>query len=143
MSRQSIVVSLPIGDRRTSLDFYERVLGLQAFGEPADDGVPEPLQFSLSETVSLMLVPTGGFGWGIGGREVAPAGQHECAFSVSVAAAAEVDAIVERARQAGAEIVTDPGEQPWGYTASFTDPDGHLWSPVVAELSDPKGSLPS
>lgn len=141
MSR--VVISLPIADRRTSRDFYERVLALEAFGEPADDGVPEPLQFALSEDVTLMLIPTGGFGWGLGGRDVAERGHHECAFSVGAVDASEVDGLVSRARDAGAEIVTEPGEQPWGYTGTFADPDGHLWSPFVLEGSDPPDSLPS
>lgn len=33
----------------------------------------------------------------------------------------------ERARRAGATIVTEPGQRPWGYAGAFTDPDGHLW----------------
>lgn len=35
--------------------------------------------------------------------------------------------MVERAQRAGAEVVTAPGPQPWGYTGTFADPDGHLW----------------
>lgn len=41
---------------------------------------------------------------------------------------AEVDAVIEEARAAGAEIVREPAEAFWGgYTAAFTDPDGHPW----------------
>ncbi|WP_198145487.1 VOC family protein [Frankia sp. EAN1pec] len=39
----------------------------------------------------------------------------------------EVDAMIERARRAGATAVTGPGRQPWGYVGTFADPDGHLW----------------
>jgi hypothetical protein len=35
--------------------------------------------------------------------------------------------MVDRARAAGAEIIMEPSEQPWGFTALFADPDGHLW----------------
>jgi hypothetical protein len=55
------IVSLPIADRQTSFVFYGEGLGLDAIGDPADDGVPEPLQFALNEGVHLMLIPTGGF----------------------------------------------------------------------------------
>jgi hypothetical protein len=55
----SIVVSLPIADRRTSLAFCGEGLGFEPVGDPADDGVPEPLQFALTESLNLMLVPTG------------------------------------------------------------------------------------
>jgi len=40
----------------------------------------------------------------------------------------EVDAVVEEARAAGAEIVREPAETFWGgYSAAFTDPEGHTW----------------
>lgn len=67
-------VSLPIADRQRSYAFYQETLSLKPFGEPAEDGVPEPLQFRLDERTSLMLVPTGGFGWVLGSRDVAPPG---------------------------------------------------------------------
>ena len=28
---------------------------------------------------------------------------------------------------ARADVVTEPGRQPWGYAGVFADPDGHLW----------------
>jgi uncharacterized protein len=40
----------------------------------------------------------------------------------------EVDAVVEEARAAGANIVREPAETFWGgYSAAFTDPEGHPW----------------
>lgn len=134
MSLSSVVVSLSIADRRTSFAFYRDALGLVAIGEPAEDGVPEPLQFALGDGVRLMLVPTGGFGWVIGGREVAPRGQSECVLSMGADSDLQVDEMVERAEQAGAEIVTAPGQQPWGYAAAFADPDGHVWMVTSAPL---------
>lgn len=41
---------------------------------------------------------------------------------------AEVDAVIEEARAAGATITREPGETFWGgYSAMFCDPDGHPW----------------
>ncbi len=54
-----VTVSLPIGDRRTSLGFYRAFLGQDAPGDAAEDGVPEPLEFHVSDGFHLMLVPTG------------------------------------------------------------------------------------
>jgi predicted lactoylglutathione lyase len=122
-----IAISLATADRPTSFAFYRDGLGFEAFGEPADDGVPEPLQFTLHDGVRLMLIPTGGFGWVIGDREAAPRGQSECLLSMGVASDAEVDELVERARRAGAEVTVEPTAQPWGYSGTFADPDGHLW----------------
>jgi uncharacterized protein len=127
MPLSRVVVSLPIADRRTSFAFYAGGLDFEAIGEVADDGVPEPLQFALNDGVRLMLIPTGGFGWVIGDREVAGRGQSECMFSLRAETEADVDELVERAHQAGGEVVTQPGQQPWGYAGAFADPDGHVW----------------
>ncbi len=129
-----VMISLPIADRQASYRFYGAGLGLRAVGELADDGVPEPLQFEINDGARLMLVPTGGFGWVIGDHEVAPPGRSECVVGVGAETAAAVDEMIERARQAGAKIVTQPAQQPWGYTGTFADPDDHLWM-VTAEES--------
>ncbi|HEV7763213.1 MAG TPA: VOC family protein [Acidimicrobiales bacterium] len=129
-----LLISLPIADRVRSRDFYRAALGFEPIGEPADDGVPEPLLLAPTAGVRLMLIPSGGFGWVIGDHTVAPPGTSECLLGLGAATDAEVDAIVDRARGAGATVVTEPGPQPWGYAAAFTDPDGHLWSVTSARL---------
>jgi catechol 2,3-dioxygenase-like lactoylglutathione lyase family enzyme len=46
----------------------------------------------------------------------------------NVRSAQEVDAVMEEARAAGANIVREAGETFWGgYSGAFTDPDGHPW----------------
>jgi catechol 2,3-dioxygenase-like lactoylglutathione lyase family enzyme len=46
----------------------------------------------------------------------------------NVGSPAEVDAIAEEARRAGARIAREPGETFWGgYSGVFVDPDGHPW----------------
>jgi uncharacterized protein len=127
MPLSRIIVSLPTADRRTSFAFYGEGLGFDAIGEIADDGVPEPLQFALNDGLHLMLIPTDGFGWVIGDRGVAGRDRSECMFSLRMGSEAAVDGLVERAHQAGGEIVTQPGRQPWGYAGAFADPDGHVW----------------
>lgn len=127
MSLPFATVSLPTADRRTSYAFYGEGLGLDAIGEPAADGVPEPLQFALTDTIRLMLIPTVGFGWVIGDHEVAERGHSECILTLRAERPAGVDALIERAHQAGGEIVTQPEQKPWGYAGSFADPDGHVW----------------
>ncbi|WP_328994610.1 VOC family protein [Kribbella sp. NBC_01245] len=120
---------LPIADRPRSYAFYQAALGLKPVGdEIAEDGIPEPLQFALADDVNLMLIPTGGFGWVTPGRETAAKDVSECLCSINVASAAEVDAAFERALDHGAESVSPPTQQPWGYSATFADLDGHLWS---------------
>lgn len=122
-----MTIALPTADRRTSFAFYAEGLGFQPLGDLADDGVPEPLQFVLNEGLRVMFVPTGGFGWVTGNRPTASPDQSECLLSLTLASDHEVRAMVDRARSAGGEIVMEPAEQPWGYTGTFADPDGHLW----------------
>jgi predicted lactoylglutathione lyase len=130
MSRP-FVIALPIEDRARSHAFYTEGLGLEAVGELADDGLPEPLQLRLGPDALLMLIPRGGFGWVTAPGPTAEPGTSECQLSWRVATEAEVDAAVERARAAGAEILVEPEARQWGYCALFTDPDAHLWMVIV------------
>jgi predicted lactoylglutathione lyase len=107
--------------------FYA-ALGFETVGEElADDGLPEPLQFEINAGLRVMLIPTVGFGWVIGGRKRSPRGAHECQILVAVADDAAVDELMRRAKDAGGKIVFEAGDQQWGYTGAFTDPDGHMW----------------
>jgi predicted enzyme related to lactoylglutathione lyase len=117
-------IALPTADRRTTFRFCEEGLGLQAFGEPAPDGVPEPLQFRLGDSTTLMFVPTDGFGGVVGVPEVAPPGVNECVLTMVTD---DVDGFVAKAEAAGATVVRPAAQKPWGYLALVADPDGHLW----------------
>jgi uncharacterized glyoxalase superfamily protein PhnB len=46
---------------------------------------------------------------------------------IGLATDAAVDEVMRRARDAGAEIVIEAGNQQWGYAGAFADPDGHMW----------------
>ncbi|TCP56749.1 hypothetical protein EV191_101695 [Tamaricihabitans halophyticus] len=130
-----VTVAMPIADRRVSYAFYGAGLGFSLPGELEEDGVPEPLQVRLGEQLHVALIPTGGFGWVVGGRTVAAPGQHECIITLSLATQAGVDELIAKARAAGADIVTEPEQQAWGYAAAFADPDGHIWQIMVDEAS--------
>ena len=129
--RAPVVVSLPIADRRRSNDFYRALLGREPFGAPADDGVPEPLQFALNDGVTLMLVPSDGFAWVIGVPDVAEPGVNECVVSLTVADEEAVAAYVDRARAAGGTVVREPVDKGWGFHGLVADLDGHLWMITV------------
>lgn len=129
-----LLISLPIADRPRSYAFYQEALGLTAVGEPAEDGVPEPLLFALNDQAHLMLIPSGGFGWVVGDGAVAEPGISECLLGITATTDDEVGDIVERARRAGAGSVAEPSLQPWGYTGGFSDPDGHRWTVTSAPL---------
>lgn len=126
-----VTISLPTGDRQRSYEFYQSALSLEPVGELAEDGVPEPLQFRLDEHTMLMLVPTGGFGWVIGDREIAPRGSSEVLLSLTAASPEEVSRIVERMHAGGGQILAAPMQQDWGFTGVATDPDGHAWQIIA------------
>lgn len=48
-------------------------------------------------------------------------------FHHIVAESAQVDAMMERARAAGATVVKAAANVQWGYFGYFADPDGYLW----------------
>jgi uncharacterized glyoxalase superfamily protein PhnB len=49
-------------------------------------------------------------------------------LALNFGSTAEVDAVIEEARAAGARIGREPAETPWGgYSGVFVDPDGHPW----------------
>ena len=127
MPQTPLIVALPTADRRRSFAFYRDALGFDALGEPAEDGVPEPLQFVVNDGVRIMLVPTVGFGWITGGRDVAPHDSTECVLNLTTDSDADVDATVRSAHAAGGAVVSEPEHRPWGYTGAFADPDGHVW----------------
>ena len=60
-----------------------------------------------------------------------PRSATEFMLGHNVASKVEVDAVMARAKLAGAAI-TDPAHDAFwgGYTGSFQDPDGHLWEVV-------------
>jgi uncharacterized protein len=75
------------------------------------------LQFEISVGLRVMLIPAGGFGWVIGDRERSPRGAHECLVVIGLATDAEVDELMRRAQNVGAEIVIEAGNQKWGTPA--------------------------
>jgi predicted lactoylglutathione lyase len=141
-------VCLPIKDRSASHAFYT-ALGFVAVGEAGDDGLPEPLQFEISVGLRVMLIPAVGFGWVIGRRRRSARSTHECLVVIGRATDAEVDELMRRAEDAGAEIVLESGNQTWGpvtvdddlteaqspdaYAGAFADPDGHMWQVTRAD----------
>src|SRR5438552_17937484 len=62
----------------------------------------------------------------------------------NVRSPAEVDAVIEQARSAGARIPREPGATFWGgYSGMFVDPDGHPWEVAhnPAWTLEPDGSV--
>lgn len=58
-------------------------------------------------------------------------GPMDVTIGHNVTSRADVDAVMEQARRAGATIVREAHDTFWGgYSGYFQDPDGHLWEVV-------------
>jgi predicted lactoylglutathione lyase len=114
------VITLGVGDLARARAFYE-ALGWRSGAQPADDVVffqVGGMVVSLWDRERLAedsCVRDGG-GWG------------GVTLALNLGSRAEVDAVTEEARAAGARIGREPAETFWGgYSSVFIDPDGHPW----------------
>ena len=133
MKSYNIVIALPTADRSRACAFA-LALGLETPGDLAEDGVPEPLRVQLNEKAAVMYVPTGGFGWITNGRATAGPGTSECLLSLQVDTIGEVDSLIGKVEASGGHVVLGPEQKSYGYTGTFTDPDGHLWEAIVSAI---------
>src|SRR5918999_914364 len=120
MEQRVSVITLGVRDLKRSRAFYE-ALGWHTRAAPDDDVVffqAGGLIVALWDRAKLAEDSGVGDGGGWGGVTLA----H------NVRSPAEVDAIAEEARAAGADIVREPAETFWGgYSAAIVDPEGHAW----------------
>lgn len=120
MKQRISLITLGVADLGRARRFYE-ALGWKTNAAPGDDVVffqAGDMVFALWDRARLAedsCVEDSG-GWG------------GTTLAVNVGSPAEVDAIAEEARAAGAEIGREPAETFWGgYSAVFLDPDGNPW----------------
>jgi len=120
MKQRLNVITLGVADLERARRFYE-ALGWTTGADPGDDVVffqaGEMVvalwdRARLAEDSAVEDAP----GWG------------GVTLAVNFGSRAEVDAVTEEARAAGAQIGREPAETFWGgYSAVFIDPDGHPW----------------
>jgi predicted lactoylglutathione lyase len=130
------VIAVPARDLEKAFRFYRDGMGLRLAVETEGDEMPESVEFVIGDGVHLMIIPAGGFGWVAGGNSVAAKGVSECIISLGLETEAQVDGLIHEARAAGADIAREPRQQPWGYSATFKDLDGHVWmvsAPLTAQ----------
>ena len=133
MDLKNVTMALPTKDLMQAFLFYRDGLGLDLAAAPEEGSdMPEPVTFVLHSRTSLMLIPTGGFLWVSQGNAVAERGVSECIVNVSVESREEVDELVKKAEETGAEVSGPPKEEVWGYSGAFKDLDGHVWMVRVA-----------
>ncbi|HEY6606187.1 MAG TPA: VOC family protein [Gaiellaceae bacterium] len=128
------VITLAVDDLERALVFYRDGLGLDSPGVvgaeflgDAESPAGAVAMFELEGGLILAVYPR---------TELAKDARVplECSktgeFSIGqiVSSKDEVDAVIARARAAGATVTDEPHDRAWGiYSGYFRDPDGHLW----------------
>jgi predicted lactoylglutathione lyase len=120
VKQRANLITLGVGDLGRARRFYE-ALGWETGAAPGDDvvffqaGEMVIALWDRSKLAADSCVEDAG-GWG------------GVTLAVNLGSPAEVDAVTEEAREAGATIGREPAETFWGgYSAVFIDPDGHPW----------------
>jgi uncharacterized protein len=129
MEQRISLVTLAVHDVAASRAFYCERLGWQEFmyvpGDVCMIRAGDHLIFSLWDETHFEAEIGQPIRRGDG---VAPV-----TIAHNVATKAEVDAVLETARAAGARLVTAPIEREWGgYSGYFADPDGYRWEVAYA-----------
>ncbi len=128
MQPRITVITLGVDDLERSLRFYRDGLGLPSqgiVGTEFEHGAV--VFFDLQGGVKLALFPRGDLALD---AKVPPGSASPAEFSLAqnVGSKAEVDVIMEEAKNAGARITDPAHDRFWGgYSGYFQDPDGHLW----------------
>jgi catechol 2,3-dioxygenase-like lactoylglutathione lyase family enzyme len=122
------LLTIGVDDLDRSLAFYRDGLGLKTegiTGTQFEHGAV--VFFDLEGSCKLALWPRVSLAHD-SKLPVAPPSTTEFSIGHNVSSKAEVDAVMEQARRAGAIIVKPAQETFWGgYAGYFQDPDQHLW----------------
>jgi uncharacterized protein len=128
------VITLAVGNLERALAFYRDGLGLPSRGVIGTEFVGDEVEphgaiamFELQGGTILCLYPR---------TELAkdahvplgPPKTGEFSIGHAVSSKEEVDAMLAQAQLAGAALLDEAHDRPWGiYSGYFRDPDGHLW----------------
>jgi uncharacterized protein len=122
------LITLGVDDLERSLRFYRDGLGLRTegiVGAQFEHGAVA--FFDLQAGLKLAIWPRASISHD-SGLPVRPASPTEFTIGHNVSSKAEVDAVMEQAKKAGASIVKPAHNTFWGgYAGYFQDPDQHLW----------------
>lgn len=125
------VLTIGVDDLDRALRFYRDGLGL-----PTDGIVGEEFEFgavaffALQPGLRLALWPRKSIAHD-SGLDVSPPSPTDVTIGHNVSSKAEVDAVMNQARAAGATIVKRAEDTFFGgYAGYFLDPDRHLWEVV-------------
>lgn len=131
MKARITVITLGVDDLERSLRFYHNGLGFKTegiIGKEFEQGAVA--FFDLQAGLKLAIWPRKSLSHD-SGLPLTSASPTEFSLGHNVSSRAEVNAVMEQARSAGAVIVKPAQETIWGgYSGYFQDPDQHLWEVV-------------
>lgn len=128
MQPRITAITLGVNDLQKSLRFYREGLGLPSKGIVGTEFEHGAVAFfDLQGGLRLALFPRGDVALDAH-VPVANPSPTEFTLAQTVGSKAEVDAVMEQVRNAGATITDPAHDRFWGgYSGYFQDPDGHLW----------------
>jgi predicted lactoylglutathione lyase len=120
-------LNLPVRDLAASITFYEAMGFTRNFGPGNTDSSACFIVGGKKTVLMLFLDPLFS---GFAGAPVSDTALGaEVLLSVGAGSRDEVDALAQRAREAGGEVYAEPGGAPAGmYGCGLRDPDGHRWN---------------
>ena len=128
MQPRITLLTLGVDNLERAVAFYRDGLGLKTDGIVGTEFEHGAVAFfDLQVELRLALWPRTSLAHDAGMPPGTPSAT-ELSLGHNVASRAEVDAVMEQARRAGARIVKRAQETFWGgYAGYFQDPDQHLW----------------
>lgn len=128
MKPRITLLTLGVGDLEKAVRFYRDGLGFKTEGIVGKEFEHGAVAFfELQHGLKLALWPRRSIAHDTG---IAVGHPNPTDFTIAhnVSSKAEVDAVMEQARKAGAAIVKPAHDTAWGgYAGYFQDPDLHLW----------------
>ena len=128
MKPRITLITLGVDDLERAVRFYRDGLGLKTEGIVGTQFEYGAVAFfDLQAGLKLALWPRKSIAHDTG-IAVGNPNQTDLTIGHNVSSKAEVDAVMEQARKAGAVIVQPAHDTFWGgYAGYFQDPDAHLW----------------
>jgi hypothetical protein len=128
MKPRITLITLCVNDLETAVQFYRDGLGLPTQGIVGKEFEHGAVAFfDLQPGLKLAVWPRKSLAHDAG-IPVSPSSPTEFSIGHNVSSIAEVDAVMEQAKTAGA-VITKPAQKTFwgGYAGFFQDPDNHLW----------------
>jgi len=128
MKPRITLLTIGVDDLEKSLRFYRDGLGLSTEGIVGTEFEHGAVAFfELQSGLKLAIWPRKSIAHDTGLTPGTPSAT-EFTIAHNVSSKADVDAVMEQAKSAGAVIVKPAHETVWGgYAGYFQDPDQHLW----------------